>query len=174
MFSHPKTKDPRAPGRSINFASNNKEAALFSWPMGHTKKSKIMHRAEFNTCGEVSTTSTTYTGIAMRRFGELPRMDHDTKLNILGSAASGAATSKRLQADIDEKGHPFSWSESKPLPLWQRMCEHHSLTHIVDSHRARAHWPSQPLARCSMKVSQQMKSIRNGWIPFWTDALCTW
>ena len=34
----PKTQDPRAPGRSTNFASNNKEAALFSWPNGNMKK----------------------------------------------------------------------------------------------------------------------------------------
>jgi len=128
----PKTRDPRAPGRSVSFASNNKEAALFSWPIGSKTKHKVIHRAEFNTCGEVSTTSTTYTGIDMRRFGELPRMDHDTKLSILGSTASGVASGKRLQADIDEKGHPFSWAETKPLPLWQRMCEHHNLTHVVD------------------------------------------
>ena len=126
-----KTKDPRAPGRSVSFAVNNKEAALFSWPTGKAKE-KVQHRAEFNVCGEVSTTSTTYTGIEMRRFGELPRMEHDTKLSILGSTASGVAGSQRIQSDIDEKGHPFSWAETKPLNLWQRMCEHHNLTHVVD------------------------------------------
>ena len=115
----------------MSFASNNKEAALFSWPTGKAKE-KVQHRAEFNVCGEVSTTSTTYTGIEMRRFGELPRMEHDTKLSILGSTASGVAGSQRIQSDIDEKGHPFSWAETKPLNLWQRMCEHHNVTHVVD------------------------------------------
>ena len=59
-------------------------------------------------------------------------MDHDTKLSILGVTASGVASVKRLQSDIDEKGHPFSWAETKPMPLWQRICEHHKLTHVVD------------------------------------------
>ena len=132
VFVQPaKNRDPRAPGRSVSFAGNNKEAALVSFPTGKTKE-KVIHRAEFNTCGEVSTTSTTDTGIQMRRFSELPRMSHDTKVSILGAAASGASEMKRLQADIDEKGHPFSWAETKPMPLWQRVCEHHKVTHIVD------------------------------------------
>ena len=94
----------------MSFTSNNKEAALFSWPTGKTKE-KVIHRAELNSCGEVSTSSTTYTGIGMRRLSELPRMSHESKMSILGAAASGAcgAKLKRLQADIDEKGHPFSW-----------------------------------------------------------------
>ena len=83
-------------------------------------------------CGEVSTSSTTYTGVQMRRLCELPRMGHETKVNILGAGASGACNMKRLQADIDAKGHPFSWAETKPMPLWQRVCEHHNVTHIVD------------------------------------------
>ena len=128
----PKQKDARTPGRSVSFAGNNKEAALFSWPTNSKTKEKVMHRAEFNTCGEVSTSSTTYTGIQMRRLGELPRMDHETKLSILGATASGVCGGKRLQQDIEEKGHPFSWAETKPLALWQRMCEHHNLTHVVD------------------------------------------
>ena len=121
----PKNKDPRAPGRSVSFAGNNKETVLFSYPPGKTKE-KVIHRAEFNTCGEVSTTSTTYTGIPMRRFCELPRMSHETKQGILGAAASGASVIKRLQADIDEKGHPFSWAEMpnsqrrKPSAIWSR------------------------------------------------------
>ena len=127
----PKNKDPRAPGRSVSFGANNKEAALVSYPAGKSKE-KVVHRCEFNTCGEVSTTSTTYTGIQMRRLSELPRMSADMKGNILGAAASGAVEGKRLQADIDEKGHPFSWAETKPLPLLQRVCEHHKVTHIAD------------------------------------------
>ena len=31
-----------------------------------------------------------------------------------------------------EKGHPYSHCEVKPLTLWQRICEHHGVTHIVD------------------------------------------
>ena len=59
-------------------------------------------------------------------------MSHDTKASILGAAAAGASEMRRLQADIDGKGHPFSWAETKPMALWQRVCEHHTVTHIVD------------------------------------------
>ena len=59
-------------------------------------------------------------------------MDYDTKSAILGVAASGAAPRKRVQRDIDQRGHPFSHCEVKPLNLWQRVMEHHEVTHIVD------------------------------------------
>ena len=38
----------------------------------------------------------------------------------------------RLQRDIDEKGHPFSIQEVKPISFWQKIMEHHDVTHIVD------------------------------------------
>ena len=37
-----------------------------------------------------------------------------------------------MSKNIEEKGHPFSHCEVKPLNLWQRICEHHGVTHIVD------------------------------------------
>ena len=64
--------------------------------------------------------STTYTGA-------------DSKTSILGAAASGAVKGTRAQRDIDEKGHPFSFAEVKPLNLWRRIVEHHNIiTHVVD------------------------------------------
>jgi len=63
-------------------------------------------------------------------------MTTDTKSSILGVAASGAVKGGparlAVQNDIDENGHPFSHCEVKPLSLWQRICEHHHVTHIVD------------------------------------------
>ena len=134
VFALPqKTQDPRVPGKQTLFANNNKEVAIC---VSAAKKagsgSRIFQRAEFNNCGEVSTASSTYTGVPARRYCELPRMDCDTKATILGVAASGAAKGRRAQKDIDEKGHPFSHCELKPLSLWQRVCEHHQVTHIVD------------------------------------------
>ena len=38
----------------------------------------------------------------------------------------------RLQGDITEKGHPFSYNEVKPITFWQTIMEHHKVTHIVD------------------------------------------
>ena len=68
----------------------------------------------------------------MRRLNKLPRMEADCKAGILGAAAAGAVVGKRISQNIDEKGHPFSQCEVKPLNLWQRICEHHGVTHIVD------------------------------------------
>ena len=33
---------------------------------------------------------------------------------------------------VCQKGNPFSHCEVKPFNLWQRICEHHGVTHIVD------------------------------------------
>ena len=68
----------------------------------------------------------------MRRLNELPRMEADCKAGILGAAAASAVVGQRISENIDEKGHPFSQCEVKPLNLWQRICEHHGVTHIVD------------------------------------------
>ncbi len=38
----------------------------------------------------------------------------------------------RLQEDIQEKGHPFSLNEVKPISFWQSIMEHHKVTHVVD------------------------------------------
>ena len=125
-----KTEDPRIPGRHCNFVNNNKEMLYFATP--HKKTNKVVQRAEFNACGELSTSATTYTGVPMRRYSELPRMEYDTKASILGATAAAAVKGKRAQKDIDRRGHPFSHCEVKPLNLWQRLCEHHQVTHIVD------------------------------------------
>lgn len=126
-----KADDPRMPGRRTTFANNNKEVVMCALP-SKSGRAKLVPRAEFNTCGEDWTSATTYTGVPMRRYSELPRMACDTKACIVGVAASGAVQGKRAQRDIDEKGHPFSHCEVKPLDLWQRICEHHQVTHIVD------------------------------------------
>ena len=40
---------------------------------------KVKPRAEFNACGETSSASTTYTGVAVRRFCELPVLEYKTR-----------------------------------------------------------------------------------------------
>ena len=37
-----------------------------------------------------------------------------------------------MSRSIEEKGNPSSHCEVKPLNLWQRICEHHGVTRIVD------------------------------------------
>ena len=61
-------------------------------------------------------------------------MCHDTKASILGAASCADLDYKhrRLQGDITEKGHPFSYNEVKPITFWQTIMEHHKVTHIVD------------------------------------------
>ena len=96
------------------------------------KQKKVMYRSEFNSCGETSNAATTYTGISMRSLSELPRMSYQTKQSILGAASCASVPTKRMQRDIDEKGHPFSFHEVKPISFWQTMMEHLDVTHIVD------------------------------------------
>jgi hypothetical protein len=126
-----KHEDPRAPGRQTSFSQNTREVVMCSLP-SKSGLAKLVQRSEFNSCGENSTSATSYTGIAMRHYSELPRMEGDSKSGILGVAAAGAVVGKRVAQNIEEKGHPFSQCEVKPINLWQRICEHHGVTHIVD------------------------------------------
>ena len=103
---------------------------------GQKGATKVVTRSDFNVCGELSTSSTTYSGIQMRRYSELPRMSVDIKaavLGLVGDGASGAAVGgKRMKNDIEMQGHPFSHFETKPIGLWQRIFEHFGVTHVVD------------------------------------------
>ena len=125
--------DPRAARRAEGYSSNNKEMAFFSLPAVKGPR-KVVHRAEYNSCGESSSAATTYTGIKMRRFSELPRMLYDAKASIVGALACDPQprSKSRLQEDIDERGHPYSHNEVKPIHFWQSIMEHHKVTHIVD------------------------------------------
>ena len=71
--------DPRIPGRQLNCTTNNCELGIYSLPYMKKGHGGIVQRAEFYSCGEVSTSSKTYTSVPIRRYGELPRMDADTK-----------------------------------------------------------------------------------------------
>ena len=94
IYTHPaKNEDPRAPGRHTNFAHNTKEVAMCSLP-ARSGIAKLVQRSEFNSCGESATSAATYTGVPMRRFDDLPRMDADSKASILGAAAAGAVAGK--------------------------------------------------------------------------------
>ena len=59
-------------------------------------------------------------------------MSYDTKASILGAASCAPLSRKRVQEDIDDKGHPFSNQEVKPISLWQNIFAEHKVTHIVD------------------------------------------
>ena len=127
-----KKDDPRIPGRQLNYTTNNCELGIYSLPYIKKGHGEIVQRAEFNSCGEVSTSSKTYTAVPIRRYGELPRMDADTKESIMGIALTAAVTGKRVQRNVDKRGHTFSHCEVKPITLWQRILEHNQVTHIVD------------------------------------------
>ena len=108
-------------------------------------------------------------------------MDAETKAEILGVAASGAVPNKRVQKDIDEHGHPYSHAEVKPLALWQRICEHIGVTHIVDfaagsgalaiacagsieyegiaANEAHRKWLDSTLDRCLMYLASKDKGL---------------
>ena len=69
-FLPKKSKDPRMPEKQTSFANNNKEVAICSLAEKKTS-GKIVQRATFNACGKESTAST-YTGVPVRRYCELP------------------------------------------------------------------------------------------------------
>ena len=130
-----KSEDPRLPRKQSNFSHNNQEVIVCSLAARSQKRAAskiVIQRDEFNTCGEISTASKTYTGVPMHQYCELPRMSAETKAQCLGVAASGAVPNKRVQRDIEVHDHAYSHCEVKPLALWQRICEHHQVTHIVD------------------------------------------
>ena len=114
----------------LNALAHMRGLADFLLPIRGARK--VVHRAEFNSCGENSSAATTYTGITTRTLAELPRMSYDTKAGILGAASCAPLRRKRMQEDIDDKGHPFSYQEVKPISFWQQIMEHHKVTHIVD------------------------------------------
>ena len=94
---------------------------------------KVHPRAEFNACGETSSTSTTYTGVAARRLCELPRMDVATKSAILGVAAAGAVKQKAVQKDCEERG-PCEHAETLDLsPVPKRLLSPPSSWQAQDS-----------------------------------------
>ncbi len=131
VYSNPAKKDdPRGAARAHSYSINNREMAFFSLPVGGARS--VVHRSMFNSCGENSSAATTYTGISVRRLSELPRMSYDTKMSILGANAVAEIRMQRLQEDINERGHPFSHNEVKPISFWQAVMEHHGVTHIVD------------------------------------------
>ena len=127
-----KGEDPRVPQKQTLFANNYQEVVVCSLAATKSRTASLIQRSEFNSCGEMSTASKTYTGVDMRLYRELPRMDAETKAACVGMAASGAVPNKRVQKDIDAHGHPYSHAEVKPLALWQRIVEHNGVTHIVD------------------------------------------
>ena len=129
-----KTADPRVPSRSSAFSAQMMEIGMTVWHLsqGKANRMKVQVRGEFNSCGETSTVAKSYTGIPIRRMGELPRMEYDTKSSIVGAGAAGQPHGTRLQGDFEQRGQCFSFAEVKPLHLWQRLIEHHGLTHIID------------------------------------------
>ena len=126
-----KTQEPRVPGRASTYCANNTETFLgFLGKKTHVQR--VVPRSDFNACGESSTASTTYTGVPVRRFSELPRMDVTSKGAIVGAAAAGAVKGRRVQHSMEKHGAPLSLFETKPLNFWQRLIEHHRITHIID------------------------------------------
>ena len=133
VYKQPKkADDPRVPRKQTPFKNINQEVIVCSLAKARPGTKALVQRSEFNTCGEATTASPTYTGVPMRKYRELPRMDPDTKAACVGVAASGAVEPARVFIDIVAHGHPYSHTEVKPIAMLQRLCEHHRVTHIID------------------------------------------
>ena len=62
-------------------------------------------------------------------------MSHEMKSSFLGPRACVALDSRlsRLQGDVGDKGHPFSYAEVKPISFWHTIMGHQkNATPIVD------------------------------------------
>ena len=58
-------------------------------------------------------------------------MSHEMKSSFLGPRACVALDSRlsRLQGDVGDKGHPFSYAEVKPISFWHTiMVEHQKMS----------------------------------------------
>ena len=182
VYEQPKKNDdPRLPRKQMMFSNNNKEIMVCSLPKTKRGHTSLMQRSEFNNCGEVSTAATTYSGVAMRMYCELPRMGLEAKAECVGVAATGAVPNRRVQKDIEAHGHPYAHLEVKPLSFWQRICEHHGVTHIVDfaagsgalaiaaagaieydgiaANEAHCQWLNSTLDRCVMYLAGKEKEF---------------
>ena len=128
-----KDQDPRVPTREQGLSRCNAEMAYVSLPLKSRHSFvKVMARSDFNNCGETMTSSTTCTGIPMRRMCELPRMTYDVKAACVGAGAAGAAKSPAVAKNVEQRGHVFSYNEVKPVALFERIFEHLGATHVVD------------------------------------------
>ncbi|CAK0817005.1 unnamed protein product [Prorocentrum cordatum] len=127
-----KKEGPRAAARASSYTINNKEMAHFSPPLKGPRKAA--RRSVFNSRGETLSADATCAGISARRFPELPRMCHDAMASALGVASCAALENEhlRVQGGVDERGHPFSRSEVKPISFWQTSMEHREVTRVVD------------------------------------------
>ena len=106
--------DPRVPTREQGLSRCNTEMAYVSLPLKSRHSFvKVMARSDFNDCGETMASSTTYTGIPMRRMCELPRMTFDAKAACLGSGAAGAAKSPAVAKNVEQRGHACVFSTTR-------------------------------------------------------------
>ena len=93
---------------------------------------KIIPRDTFTKCGESTNYSKTYPGVPGRTLNEIPRLTADNKRGICGPSAVGDFIKKRVQKEIDEKGHPLFWGEWKPVSIFISWVSDFEATEIVD------------------------------------------
>jgi len=123
--------DPRYPTKKFAYSNSNRETCLIYRPP--QKKTVVCKpRQSFNACGEKSIHDMTYSLVALRNLGELPKLTPGDKQKMMGTAVqipeSYPGTDNSLAAD----GVPLAWAESKSVSFWVSFYQDLGIEHIFD------------------------------------------
>lgn len=124
--------DVRNPKRKVAWSCANMESVFAFLPLDNKSKNKLVARDTFTKCGESTNFSRSYSGVPFRNLKEIPRVTPEMKQSILGQAAVGAFEKARVQAEVQERGHPLFWGEWKPVALAASWIRDFEATEVVD------------------------------------------
>ena len=126
-------QDVRNPKRKLAFSNANVEILFVALPQKSDKcRQHLVPRDMFNKCGESTNFSRSYTGVPFRNLAEIPRLERDAKVQILGASAVGDFIKNRVQKEVAEKGHPLLWTEWKPVKLYSALLRDFQVATVVD------------------------------------------
>ena len=125
--------DVRNPKRKIAWSCANMEVVFALLDQSRRNHLGIVNRDTFTKSGEVSNFSRSFTGVPFRNLAEIPRLVESAKAAILGQAAVGACSEKkRVQQELESKGHPLFWGEWKPVQLYSLFYREFNKLEVVD------------------------------------------
>ena len=103
-------------GRKVSFGSDNKEVCYLSLPLSRAKLSCQL-RETYNSSGEESTHSTTYSGVAGLPWGACPKLQRADKQAIF-SVEPAEPSNKLFDCNL---GMPLYWQERKDAKIWTQL-----------------------------------------------------
>ena len=125
--------DPRNVKRRLPFTAANMETLFAVMPYANkTGQRALVPRDSFRNCGESTNFCRTYTGVLGRNLAEIPRLTTDAKKKNLGAAAVGAFARERMTTEVETNGHPFLWSDFKPVPFFSGLFKDFEVADVID------------------------------------------